>query len=54
MPNRGCEFGIQHLERDVAAVTPVARQIDRRHPAATDLSLDDVTVGKSCRQTVRR
>ena len=41
-PIRTASFGPQHLQRDVAVVSLVARKVNRRHPAATDLPLDRV------------
>ena len=37
------KLGAQHLERDRAVVLHVPGQIDRRHPAAPELTLDRVT-----------
>src|SRR5213079_2920177 len=45
---RGSELGLQHLDGDLAMVLQVLGEIDRRHPAAAQLSLDQVTVGE-CR-----
>ena len=39
---RGGELGVEHLERDRAVVLEVARQEDRRHPAAAELPLEGV------------
>jgi hypothetical protein len=39
---RGAELGEQDLERDAAVVLAVVDEIDRGHPAATQLALDDV------------
>ena len=40
------EFGAQHLERDLAVVPQVLRQVDRRHAAGADLAFDPVAVGE--------
>ena len=37
-----CQFRLEHLERDLPLVLEVIRQVDRRHPALTDLALDTV------------
>lgn len=34
------EFGLQHLERDIALVAQVAGQVYRRHRALAELALD--------------
>jgi hypothetical protein len=39
------EFGVEDLERDLAIVTDVAREIHGRHAAVADLPLDFVAVG---------
>ena len=36
----GAELGVEHLERDVAVVSDVAREIDGGHAARADLALD--------------
>ena len=38
----GGQLGMQHLESDLPVVTKVLRQIDRSHPAPTELALDRV------------
>ena len=38
----GAELGIEHLEGDMTVVPEVAREVDGRHPAASDLALDVV------------
>ena len=43
-PERVRDLGAQHLERDHAVVLEVAREEDRRHPAAAELVLDRVAV----------
>jgi hypothetical protein len=54
-----CDIGTKHLERNVAIVTVVSRQINRRHPTSAQLSFD--SIGKSfdrhaveCRTSPRR
>ena len=39
------DLGVHHLERHVAVVLEVVREIDRRHAAAAELTLDAVAVG---------
>ena len=39
------EIGVQHLDRDVAVVLEVVREIDGRHAAAAELALDAVAIG---------
>ena len=43
---RGAEVGMQHLDRDVAIVLEVVREVDGRHAAGAELALDAVAVGK--------
>ncbi len=40
------QFGMDHLDGDLAIVLQVLRQLDRRHAAATELPLDPVVAGK--------
>ena len=40
------ELGVEHLERDVALVPEVAREVDGRHAAGADLALDGVAAGE--------
>ncbi len=40
--NQGSEFRLQHLECYPAVVTVIAREIDGRHPAGSDLALNGV------------
>jgi hypothetical protein len=40
----GGELGAEHLDRDVAMVLAILGEIDRRHAASADLSLDRVAV----------
>ena len=47
------ELGVEKLEGDEALMLDVAREIDRRHPAAAELSLDAITICK-CRENVGR
>jgi hypothetical protein len=42
---RAADLGTEGLERDLALVTKVVRQIHDRHPAGADFALDSVTVG---------
>jgi len=41
-PHDRGELRLQHLERDVAIVPHVAREVDRGHPALSELALDAV------------
>ena len=43
---RGGELGVQHLERDLAVVLEVVREVDRGHAAAAELALERVAVGQ--------
>jgi hypothetical protein len=45
--------GKQHFHGDLAAVLEILRQIDRGHPAATDLFLDAVSFRHGGTQAVR-
>ncbi len=38
--DRGCELAAQDFERDQPVVLPVPGEIDRRHPAPSQLALD--------------
>jgi len=38
------QLGMDHLERDQALLLQILRQVDRRHPTATELALDAVAV----------
>ena len=42
----GGELGPEHLERDLAVVLDVAREVDRGHAAGAELALDAVAVGE--------
>ena len=44
--DRGGQLGVQHLDRDLAAVLEVLGEIDGRHAAASDLAIDPVPVGQ--------
>ena len=46
----GAEFREQNLERDVALVFDVAREVDRGHAACADLALDNVAAREGCVQ----
>src|SRR5437763_10404908 len=40
------ELGAQHFDRDLAAVLRLLGEVDRRHAAGAELSLDGVTGGE--------
>ncbi len=40
------ELGLQHLDGDFAMVLQVLGEVDRRHAAAAEFTLDRVAVGK--------
>ena len=42
----GGELGLQHLERDVAIMLEIVREIYRRHAAGAELALDLVAAGE--------
>ena len=44
------ELGMKDLDRDLAVVLEIVRQVDRRHPARAELALDAVAVGESARR----
>ena len=44
--HQGGEVRVQHLDRDLAIVLEVVGQIDRGHPAGTQLALDAVAAGE--------
>ena len=48
--NRGCDFGSQHLDGDVALVLQVAREVDGRHAAGAELAFDSIARRESGRQ----
>ena len=45
-----CEFGLEHLQRDLALVLQVIREVDRRHPALAEFGLDAVAAFEGCVQ----
>ena len=47
-PHQDRQLGAQDLQRDVAVVSHVAREVDRRHPADTDLPLDLISAREGC------
>ena len=48
----GGEFGLQHLERDLALVLEVLGEIHGRHAALPELALDAVAIGQRRRETL--
>ncbi len=44
------EFGTQHLERDLAVVPKIVREVHGRHAAAPEFPLDSVAVGEGGRE----
>ena len=40
----GRELGLEHLDRDLAAVLQVLGEVHRRHPALAELALDAIAV----------
>ena len=42
----GREFRAEYLERDRSLMTKVMREVDRRHPASAELTLDSIAIGK--------
>ena len=48
----GGQVGAQHLERDLAVVLQVAREVDGRHAARADLALDRVALGEGGAQAL--
>src|SRR6185503_11091529 len=40
------DLGLQHLERDLAVVLELAREVDGTHPAGADLALNHVAIGE--------
>ena len=50
--NHGGQFGSQDLERDVAVVFDIVREIDGRHAAGAEFVLDGVAVGQGCGEAV--
>ena len=45
------EIGVQHLDRDLAVVLEVVREVDRGHAARAELALDAVAVGEGRAET---
>ena len=45
-PEDGSEFGPQYLHGDLAVVLQVLDEVDRRHAASTDFTLDGVPIGQ--------
>ena len=45
-PDHRGELGPEHLERHLAVMPEVYREIDDRHPAVTDLALDAIAVAQ--------
>ena len=46
------ELVAQHLDRDVAIVLEIAREIHRRHPAGAELALDAIAIGEARAQAI--
>ncbi len=46
------QFGMEHLERDGAIVAEIPGEIDRRHAAATELTLDGVAPAEASLQLI--
>src|SRR6476620_7984683 len=44
--DHGGELRLQDLDRDLTVMPEVFGQVDRRHPAAPEAALDDVSAGK--------
>ncbi len=49
----GGQLGMENLDRDLALVLDIVGQVDRRHAAAAELTLDRVAVGQCGRQAVQ-
>ena len=47
-----CEFGLQHLDRDLAVMLQVLGEIDRRHAPSPELALDAVAARQSGGESV--
>ena len=45
--DHGRELGTEHLERDLAVVHQVVREVDGGHPARAKLALDAIAIGKA-------
>jgi len=50
----GAELRVEHLDRDVAIVFEIAREINGRHAAAAELAIDDVQPGERGVQVISR
>ncbi|HEY3934377.1 MAG TPA: hypothetical protein VGL65_07125 [Gemmatimonadales bacterium] len=46
------EIRAQDLDRDIAVMLEVVREIDRRHAASPKLAFDGVAVGQGCLERV--
>ena len=44
------ELRVEHLERDVAIVPEIAREVDGGHSARADLALDDIAIGEPAKE----
>ena len=51
---RGGEIRVENLERHLTAVLPVGSEIDRRHPAATELALERILGAEGRLQLVEK
>jgi hypothetical protein len=47
------ELGPQHLERDLAVVPHIMREVDRGHAALAKLALDAVAISQGGAESVR-
>ncbi len=45
-PKGSGQLGAEDLDRDVAVVLQVFSEIDRRHPARTELALDTISISE--------
>ena len=52
--NDRAKVGTQHLERDLAIVPEIAREVDLRHPALTHEAIDGVATSESGSEGVGR
>ena len=48
----GGQLRLEHLDRDLAVVLEVVREIDGGHAASPELALERLAVGECCRETV--
>jgi len=46
----GAEVGMQHLDRDIALVFQVVREVHRSHAAGAEFALDAIAVGEGGRE----